>query len=63
MFVSTVVAGRVFTDESGIYYEVPVLLTAQGPVDVLLDYLIEHWDARSPDWMVKVTASARRLSY
>jgi hypothetical protein len=59
MFVSTVVAGRVFTDESGIYYEVPVLLTAQGPVDVLLDYLIEHWDARSPDWMVKVTASVR----
>ena len=50
---------RVFTDESGIYYEMPVLLTANGPVYVLLDYLIAHWDIRSPDWMRKVTASVR----
>lgn len=59
MFESTVVVARVFTDESGIYYEMPVLLTADGPVDVLLDYLLEHWDTRSPDWMLKVTASVR----
>jgi hypothetical protein len=59
MFESTVVTARVYTDESGIFYEMPVLLTPNGPVQVLLDYLIEHWDTRSPDWMLKVTASVR----
>ncbi len=59
MFESTVVAGRVFTDESGIYYEMPVLLTSHGPIEVLLDYFTEHWDERSPSWMAKVTTSVR----
>ncbi|MDF1484116.1 MAG: site-specific integrase [Alcaligenaceae bacterium] len=59
MFESTTVTGRVFTDETGIHYEVPVLLTPEGPVDILIDYLIDHWDGRSPQWMVKVTASVR----
>lgn len=59
MFESTVVTGKVYTDNSGIFYEVPVLLTIEGPLDVLLDYLVEHWDSRSPAWMVKVTASVR----
>ena len=59
MFEVTVVTAKVYTDESGIFYEMPVLLTADGPLDVLLDYLVEHWDSRSPSWMVKVTSSVR----
>jgi hypothetical protein len=59
MFESTVLPGRVFTDDSGISYEVPVLMTPAGHADVLLDYLIENWGIRSPDWMVKVTNSVR----
>ncbi|WNO03170.1 gamma-mobile-trio recombinase GmtY [Rhodoferax mekongensis] len=59
MFESTVVVARVYTDETGISYEMPVLLTPQGPVHVLLDYLLEHWDTRSPSWMLKVTSSVR----
>lgn len=59
MFESSVVTAKVYTDETGIFYEVPVLLTPGGPVEVLLDYLVEHWDTRSPPWMVKVTSSVR----
>lgn len=59
MFESTIVKAKVFTDESGIFYEMPVLLSKQGPVEMLLDYLIAHWDIRSPDWMLKVTTSVR----
>lgn len=59
MFESTVITAKVYTDESGIFYEMPVLLTADGFLDVLLDYLVEHWDSRSPAWMVKVTSSVR----
>ncbi|WP_063599148.1 gamma-mobile-trio recombinase GmtY [Pandoraea pnomenusa] len=59
MFESTVVPGRVFTDETGIFYEIPVLLTKTGPLETLVDYLVEHWDVRSPAWMRKVTGSVR----
>lgn len=34
-------------------------MTLSGCVDVLLDYLLEHWDTRSTDWRRKVTASVR----
>jgi hypothetical protein len=59
MFECTRITAKVYTDQSGIYYEMPVLLTADGYVDILLDYLIEHWDSRSPAWMVKVTSAVR----
>jgi hypothetical protein len=59
MFESTVVTGRVYTDETGIFYEIPVLLTPAGPLTTLVDYLVEHWDVRSPPWMLKVTSSVR----
>jgi len=59
MFESTIVRGKVFTDNSGISYEIPVLLTSSGFINVLLEYLISHWDTRSPSWMLKVTASVR----
>ena len=59
MFECTCVTAKVYTDQSGIYYEMPVLLTADGHLDILLDYLIEHWDSRSPAWMVKVTSAVR----
>lgn len=63
MFESTVVSGKVFTDESGIYYELPVILTREGQVNVLLDYLLAHWDVRSTEWRRKVTATVRLFLY
>jgi hypothetical protein len=59
MFECTRITAKVYSDQSGIYYEMPVLLTADGHLDILLDYLIEHWDSRSPAWMVKVTSSVQ----
>ncbi|MFM0337960.1 gamma-mobile-trio recombinase GmtY [Paraburkholderia fungorum] len=59
MFESTVARGRVFTDETGISYVIPILLTMNGPVEVLVDYLLEHWDSRSPAWMLKVIRAVR----
>ncbi len=56
---STVVTGQVYTDETGIAFEIPVLLTLQGPIEVLVDYFIAHWDGRSTEWMRQVTASVR----
>lgn len=59
MFESSVVRAKVYPDETGVFYEIPVLLTPAGPLDVLLDYLLEHWDSRSPKWMEGVTSSVR----
>lgn len=59
MFESTVVIGRVFADETNIAYEIPILLTADGPMNALVDYLVDHWDTRSPSWMSRVTSSMR----
>lgn len=59
MFASTVVRGRVYTDETGVFYEIPVLLTPNGPLDSLVDYLVAHWDIRSPQWMLKVVQAVR----
>lgn len=59
MFESSTVRARVYTDETGLYFEIPVLLTAAGPVTVLVDYFLDHWDTRSSEWMVKVASSVR----
>lgn len=58
-FESSIVKGRVYTDETGIFYEIPVLLTESGPVAVLVDYLIDRWGDRSPAWMLKTTKAVR----
>jgi hypothetical protein len=49
----------VYTDGTGVFYEIPVLLTKIGPLEILVDYLVEHWDVRSPAWMLKVIISVR----
>lgn len=59
VFASTVVRGRVYTDETGVFYEIPVLLTPNGPLESLADYLVANWDIRSPQWMLKVVQSVR----
>lgn len=59
MFASTVVRGRVYTDETGVFYEIPVLLTPNGPLESLVDYFVSHWDIRSPQWMLKVVQAVR----
>lgn len=59
VFASTVVRGRVYTDETGVFYEIPVLLTPNGPLESLANYLVANWDIRSPQWMLKVVQSVR----
>ena len=59
MFESTTVKAKVFTDETGIPLEVPVIVTVDGPLEVLLDYLIARWGQRSPAWMLKVVFAVR----
>jgi len=44
MFESTTVSARVYVDETGIFHEIPVLLTSNGPIVTVVDYLVEHWD-------------------
>jgi len=59
VFESTVARGRVFTDETGISYVIPVLLTKDGPVEELVDYFVDHWDSRGTEWMVKAIRAVR----
>lgn len=61
MFASCVVRGKVFTDKSNVSYEIPVVLTEDGPLLLLVDYFIAMWDQRSPQWMKAVTRSICRL--
>lgn len=60
MFESSIVKGLVHTDNTGVAYQIPILLTPNGPLEILVDYLVACWGMRSPSWMYNV-ASATRL--
>jgi hypothetical protein len=45
---------RVYTDATGAYVELPVLLTAFGPLTPLLDYCVSRQHDRSISWMKKL---------
>ncbi|MFL1481909.1 gamma-mobile-trio recombinase GmtY [Pseudomonas grimontii] len=57
MFVT--VKARVFTDATGVFRELPALLTPAGVLDSLLDYFLYRSHDRSLMWMMKVTRSIR----
>jgi hypothetical protein len=57
MFVA--VKARVYTDATGVYTEIPALLTPVGVLEPLLDYCLSRSHDRSLTWMSKVTRSAR----
>jgi hypothetical protein len=57
MFVT--VKARVYTDITGVYTELPALLTSSGVLEPLLDYCLHRSHDRSLNWMSKVTRSVR----
>jgi len=57
MFVT--VKARIHTDLTGVYAELPVVLTPAGILEPLLDYYLFRSHDRSLAWMTKVTRSVR----
>lgn len=57
VFVS--VKAKVFTDFTGVYAEIPALLTPNGILEPLLDYFLWRSHDRSLPWMTKVVRSVR----
>lgn len=57
MFVTVKV--RVYTDATGVYTQLPALLTSTGVLETLLDYCLYRSHVRSLTWMRKVTRSVR----
>lgn len=55
MFVT--VKARVYTDATGVYTEIPALLTPGGVLEPLLDYCLLRSSDRSLAWMIKVIRS------
>jgi integrase len=53
------VKARVYTDASGIYTQLPALLTPAGALEPLVDYCLYRSHDRSLAWMTKVTRSVR----
>lgn len=52
MFVTT--KAKIYTDATGVYTEIPVLLTPNGVLEPLLDYCLHHSHTRSLQWMRKL---------
>lgn len=52
---------RVFSDATGACTELPILLTEDGPVFPLLDYLLMRSRERSLSWMRKVVQAAQLM--
>jgi ribulose 1,5-bisphosphate synthetase/thiazole synthase len=48
------VRARVVVDNTGTECEMPIIVTEQGVLSSLLDYLLSHRHVRSPSWMDKV---------
>ncbi|MDC7710581.1 hypothetical protein [Vogesella indigofera] len=57
MFVT--VKARIYTDATGVYTEIPALLTPAGVLESLLDYCLHRSHDRSLTWMTKVIRSVR----
>ncbi len=57
MFVT--VKARIYTDTSGVYTQLPALLTPTGALEPLLDYCLYRSHDRSLTWMTKVTRAVR----
>ncbi|MFM0363680.1 gamma-mobile-trio recombinase GmtY [Paraburkholderia sediminicola] len=57
MFVT--VKARVYTDATGVFTELPALLTSAGVLESLLDYFLSRSHDRSLTWMTKVGRSVR----
>lgn len=57
MFVT--VKARVHTDATGVYTELPALLTPAGVLEPLLDYFLHRSHDRSLTWMTKVARAVR----
>jgi len=55
------VAAKVVTDNTGTSFGLPVLLTSQGIIEPLLDYLLNHQHNRSLSWMNRVVQSTLLL--
>ncbi len=49
------VRASVHRDSTGVVLEIPVIITAMGPLMPLADYLLEHAHHRSFSWMQKMT--------
>ena len=45
---------RIFRDNTGISIDIPVILTEMGPIESVLDYMVEYAHIRSPIWMQKL---------
>lgn len=56
-FVQT--KAKIITDVTGVNTELPVLLTPDGVLEPLVDYLLAHSHVRSPSWMRKVLLATR----
>lgn len=50
---------KVINDSSGIDVELPVLLTPDGVLEPLVDYLLSRTHSRSRSWMKKVVLSTK----
>lgn len=57
--VFVTVKARVYADTTGVYSELPALLTSNGVLEPLLDYCLGRSHDRSLTWMRKVTRSVR----
>lgn len=60
MLTSVILPRKVYNDNSGSYYEVPVLHTETGHFDSLLDYCIEH-RSKSSTWKRKLAFDVQLL--
>jgi integrase len=56
------VTAKVVTDNTGVSFTLPVLLTKHGVIEPLLDYLLNHQHDRSLSWMNRVVQSALLLA-
>jgi len=51
------VKSKIIIDNTGVFIEIPIIITDVGPLEPLLDYLLELAYARSFPWMQKMTQS------
>ncbi|UUZ69443.1 site-specific integrase [Polaromonas sp. P2-4] len=57
----TTVRAKIHRDMTGVLTEIPVIITEHGPLQPLVDYLLERSHSRSFSWMQKMTQAVGLL--
>lgn len=59
--VSTTMKAQIYTDNTGVFAELPIIVTDEGPLEPLVDFYLDNYHVKSFSWMQKTNQAVGLL--